>query len=155
LKAIDINKLTLECFETLEELAKQKNLDFTFTPSREALTCLSDETMLYQVLSNVVGNAIKFTDKGSVEISTVKRRGTEAVIIVKDTGIGISDEFLPRVFNPFEQESTGRSRSHEGSGLGLSISKKYIELLGGEIDVRSIKDQGTTFEIVLPCYPGV
>lgn len=155
LKAIDINKLTLECFQTLEELARQKHLGFTFTPSHEPLTCLSDEIMLYQVISNVVGNAIKFTERGSIEMSTLKRHGTEAVIIVKDTGIGISEEFLPRVFNPFEQESTGRSRSHEGSGLGLSISKKYIELLGGEIDVRSVKDHGSTFEIVLPYYPGV
>jgi signal transduction histidine kinase len=153
LKAIDINKLTQECFSTLEELAKQKGLEFTFAPSHEPLTCLSDETMLYQVVSNVVGNAIKFTEKGRIEVSTVKRHGAEAVIVVKDTGIGISEDFLPRVFNPFEQESSGRSRSHEGSGLGLSISKKYIELLGGEIDVQSTKDHGSTFEIVLPCYP--
>ncbi|MEP6735292.1 MAG: HAMP domain-containing sensor histidine kinase [Chryseolinea sp.] len=155
LKAIDINKLIQECIQSLEELAKQKQLNFAFTPSLEPLTCLSDETMLYQVVTNVVENAIKFTDKGSIEIATIKRLGRDAVIVVKDTGIGISEEFLPRVFNPFEQESTGRSRSHEGSGLGLSISKKYVELLGGEIEVRSIKDQGSTFEIVLPCYPGV
>jgi signal transduction histidine kinase len=75
-------------------------------------------------------------------------------IAVKDTGIGISEEFLPRIFNSFEQESTGRSRSHEGSGLGLAISKKYIELLGGEILIESKKDHGSTFEIVLPAYKG-
>jgi signal transduction histidine kinase len=152
LKVIDINKLIGECIQTLEGLAKAKKLSFTFIPWPETLKCLSDETMLYQVINNVVGNAIKFTDLGGISISTSSRNDKHVVVKVQDTGIGISDDFLPRIFNSFEQESTGRSRSHEGSGLGLSISKKYIELLGGEIAVQSIKDQGSTFEIVLPLY---
>ena len=97
--------------------------------------------MLYQVINNIVGNAIKFTDKGEVSISTQRREGNQVSITVKDTGIGISEEFMPRIFNSFEQESAGRSRSHEGSGLGLSISKKYIELLEGEILIESKKNQ--------------
>jgi len=101
-----------------------------------------------------VGNAIKFTDKGEVVITTIKKHDSRVSIVVKDTGIGISEEFMPRIFNSFEQESTGRSRSHEGSGLGLAISKKYIELLGGEILIESKKDQGSNFEIVLPAYKG-
>ncbi len=72
------------------------------------------------------------------------------VICVTDTGIGITEEFLPRIFNAFEQESSGRNRNYEGAGLGLSISKRYIELLDGEIKVRSVKEQGSTFEIILP-----
>ncbi|MEJ0030624.1 MAG: ATP-binding protein [Bacteroidota bacterium] len=76
-------------------------------------------------------------------------------IRVSDTGIGISKEFLPKVFNPFEQESMGHDRGYEGSGLGLSISKKYIELLGGEISVESEKNRGSSFEILLPRYQKV
>ena len=152
LKQIDVSKLTLECIHSLASLARQKGLSFTYHPASEPLYCLADETMLYQVINNIVGNAIKFTDSGSVEVSTRLLNKVSAVIGICDTGIGISEEFLPRIFNSFEQESSGRSRSHEGSGLGLSISKKYIELLGGEIVVQSSKDQGSTFEIVLPLH---
>jgi len=154
LKVIDINKLINECILTLDGLAKAKDLCLSFDPAHEHLKCLSDETMLYQVINNVVGNAIKFTERGTIRISTRKTDDKHTVIKVEDSGIGISDDFLPRIFNPFEQESSGRSRSHEGSGLGLSISKKYIELLGGEILVRSAKDQGSTFEVLLPLYTG-
>ncbi len=152
LKVIDLNELVRESTMPLEGLAKTKKLNFLFEPSNEKLQCLSDETMLYQVINNIVGNAIKFTDKGEVRISTFNRGDTHVSIVVKDTGIGISEEFIPRIFNSFEQESTGRSRSHEGSGLGLAISKKYIELLGGEILIESKKDYGSTFEIRLPAY---
>jgi signal transduction histidine kinase len=152
LKVIDVNQIVHESILPLEGLAKNKRLAFTFVPSSEKLQCLSDETMLYQVINNIVGNAIKFTDNGGVSISTVLKGNTHVRIVVKDSGIGISDEFMPRIFNSFEQESTGRGRSHEGSGLGLSISKKYIELLGGEILVESKKDQGSKFEILLPVY---
>lgn len=154
LRVIEVNHLIQECVLPLERLARSKKLSFLFNPSSEKLPCLSDETMLYQVINNVVGNAIKFTDKGEIRISTRLREGMDASITVKDTGIGISEEFLPRIFNSFEQESTGRSRSHEGSGLGLSITKKYIELLGGEILVQSTKDHGSIFEIILPVYKG-
>jgi signal transduction histidine kinase len=85
-------------------------------------------------------------------VTAYARHEVSAVIAITDTGIGVSEEFLPRIFNPFEQESSGRSRSHEGSGLGLSISKKYLELLGGEIVIQSTKEQGSTFEIVLPLH---
>ncbi|HZX73045.1 MAG TPA: ATP-binding protein, partial [Cyclobacteriaceae bacterium] len=71
---------------------------------------------------------------------------------IEDTGIGISQEFLPKIFNSFEQESSGMTRGYEGSGLGLSISKKYIELLGGDIRVTSEKGKGSTFEIILPLF---
>jgi signal transduction histidine kinase len=155
LKVIDLNSLVRESILPLKGLAKNKRLAFSFESSSEELQCLSDETMLYQVINNVVGNAaIKFTDKGEVTITTMKRNNSHVSIAVKDTGIGISEEFLPRIFNSFEQESTGRSRSHEGSGLGLAISKKYIELLGGEILIDSKKDHGSTFEILLPAYKG-
>jgi len=155
LTSININKLIHECIAPLEGLANGKKLSLVFKPSAEQLHCLSDETMLYQVINNIVGNAIKFTEKGEVVISTGFHEPSGAFIRVADTGIGISDDFLPRIFNSFEQESTGRGRSYEGSGLGLSISKKYIELLDGQITVSSRKNAGTTFEIKLPLYyPG-
>lgn len=154
LKAIDINVLTRECILPLEALARSKRLDIVYRPYSASLISLSDELMLYQVVTNVVGNAIKFTEKGSITVFTAPddQKQDHLVIQVADTGVGISEEFLPRLFHPFEQESTGRSRSHEGTGLGLSISKKYVELLGGEIRVSSVKGKGSTFSIVLPVY---
>jgi len=101
---------------------------------------------------NIVGNAIKFTENGEVNIHISVCPKNNVSIRVTDTGIGISKEFLPKVFNAFEQESTGHGRGYEGSGLGLSISKRYIELLGGEIVVDSEKNEGSTFEILLPRY---
>jgi signal transduction histidine kinase len=152
LNAIDVNTLVSESILPLAELAKRKSLAFSFKLAVENTTCQSDETMLYQVINNIVGNAIKFTDKGSITITT--RVDNQKVYIgVQDTGVGIAEDFLSRIFNSFEQESTGRDRSHEGSGLGLSISKKYIELMDGEILVQSEKNVGSTFEIVLPAYP--
>lgn len=154
LKVVDINKLISAVIGPLKELTIRKGLTLSFQAVNDPLHCLSDETMLYQVLTNIIGNAIKFTDVGSVEIISgiSKERKDQLFIDIRDTGIGIADEFLPNLFSPFEQESSGRSRKYEGSGLGLSIAKKYIELLDGEIRVQSVKDKGSVFQIVLPVY---
>lgn len=152
LSVVDMNKVVHESATSLEELARCKGLKFRMSEHTEQLLCLSDETMLYQVVHNIVGNAIKFTEVGEVSIQLSICPNNNVSIRVSDTGIGISKEFLPKVFNPFEQESMGHSRGYEGSGLGLSISKRYIELLGGEIVVESEKNKGSTFEILLPRY---
>ena len=152
LSVVDMNKVVHECATSLEELARYKGLKFRINEHTEEVLCLSDETMLYQVVHNIMGNAIKFTEEGEVNIHISICSQNNVSIRVTDTGIGISKDFLPKVFNAFEQESTGHSRGYEGSGLGLSISKRYIELLGGEITVASEKNKGSTFEILLPRY---
>jgi len=153
LGVVDMNKVVHESATSLEELAHCKGLKFRINEATEEVLCLSDETMLYQVVHNIVGNAIKFTENGEVNIYvSVCPNKSNVSVRVTDTGIGISREFLPKIFNPFEQESMGHSRVYEGSGLGLSISKRYIELLGGEIAVESEKNQGSMFEILLPIY---
>jgi len=153
LKIVEINGLIRNEIGPLETLAKNKHLDFYFSSHPEPLFCLADENMMKQVVNNIVGNAVKYTDKGRVSIATYITDDLEQLVVeVSDTGLGISEEFLPRIFNPFEQESTGRSRTYEGTGLGLSISKKYIELLGGEIRVNSMKSVGSTFRILLPIH---
>jgi signal transduction histidine kinase len=151
LHVVDVNAVVKESTTALEDLAKGKRLSFVLELNEQQLLCLSDDTMLMQVFNNIVGNAIKFTERGSVIIST--GLNNECISIsVTDTGVGISEEFIPKVFNTFEQESSGRTREYEGSGLGLSISKKYIELLGGEIKVNSVKGKGSTFQVLLPLY---
>lgn len=116
---------------------------------------LGDDTRLQQVLGNLVGNSLKFTRFGSVAIDVgplpVTKPGTYKVLFsVSDTGIGIPDEKVDTLFTPFTQLSEGFRRSHQGAGLGLTITKRFVELMGGNIAVDSTPDQGTTiyFSIV-------
>ncbi len=154
LRVVDINHLLGENMEPLREMALARHLEFSVDLFTKPLLCLADETVLYQVFNNIIGNAIKFTEKGRVHVTTIltSHKSNQISFIVEDTGIGISEEFFPRLFTAFEQESSGQGRTHEGSGLGLSISKRYIELLGGEIVVTSKKGKGSKFVVHLPLY---
>lgn len=151
LKVVEINHLVSDNLKPFEELARAKGLNLIKNLNPGELMCLADNTMLHQVFNNIIGNAIKFTEQGKVVIETLKQ-DNQVVFSVSDSGIGISNEFLPRLFNPFEQESSDPYKSHEGTGLGLSISKRYIELLGGEIRVESAKGVGSKFDVILPFY---
>src|SRR5690606_6806954 len=98
------------------------------------------------------------TQKGGVEIDTFilkdKKKGPLIRLDIRDTGIGMSTEFLPHVFDSFRQESQGINRKFEGSSLGLSITKKYLKLLNGDIKVQSEKGKGSTFSLFLPLREG-
>lgn len=113
---------------------------------------IGDAMKLQQVLINILSNAIKFTDEGGkVTFSASPRKKTknDAVLrfIVNDTGIGMSEEFLPHIFEPFSQESTGTTAPYGGTGLGLAISKSIVDMMDGKIMVRSIKGLGTEFTV--------
>jgi signal transduction histidine kinase len=102
-----------------------------------------------QVLWNLIGNAIKFTDRGQIAV-TVRRDNGEVLFAVRDTGIGIAPEHLPHIFDPFSQINPGRRGSISGTGLGLSISKSLVELHGGHIWVESQPGRGSTFHFAIP-----
>lgn len=113
---------------------------------------IGDAMKLQQVLLNILSNAIKFTGEGGkVTFSAAQRRktrgGAELRFIVNDTGVGIGEEFLPHLFEPFSQETTGTTSLYGGTGLGLAISKSIVDMMGGKITVRSIKDIGTEFTV--------
>ncbi|WP_143530191.1 response regulator [Massiliimalia massiliensis] len=112
---------------------------------------IGDAMKLQQVLINILSNAIKFTGEGGKVISAEQRRRTkndaELRFIVNDTGVGMSDDFLPHIFEPFSQESTGTTSLYGGTGLGLAISKNIVDMMDGKITVRSIKGIGTEFTI--------
>ena len=115
---------------------------------------LSDVDMLSRILTNLVSNAIKFTPAGgSVDVHAERPDASTVRFIVADTGIGMSTAFQRRMFEAFEQESTGTDRQHEGSGLGLTIVKRLVDLLGGTLDVRSQKGEGSAFSVTLPRQP--
>lgn len=130
-------------------LAEEKGLELLVSSEESRYHASVDYAVLTRVLNNLIDNAIKFTDTGRVEVD-VARRGDDITISIGDTGVGIEAEFQSRVFDPFVQESTGLDRTHQGSGLGLSVSKRLVELMGGTISVASEKSRGSVFTIILP-----
>jgi signal transduction histidine kinase len=132
-----------------EPLAHQKGLALTWSAPPPPIRVTSDIDKARQVLTHLVGNAIKFTDKGEVRVS-VERRGAEARFTVTDTGIGIAEEDLGRLFRPFVQLDAGLTRRHGGTGLGLHIAQRLTGLLGGRLEVESELGRGSVFALVLP-----
>jgi len=124
----------------------------------DTYTLQTDRTLLYRVLSNLVQNAVKFTEEGTEGTIGVRVEATEDVestedgirIVVSDTGVGIGQEFQPHLFDPFKQESEGLSREYEGAGLGLALAERMVDILGGTIEVESTKGEGSVFTVMLP-----
>lgn len=110
---------------------------------------LGDENRLQQILYNLIGNAIKFTDSGEVVVS-VEVQGKELVVKVRDTGIGIAPDKQAIIFQPFEQLEESATRIHGGTGLGLAVTRQLVELHGGKLDVKSASGAGSTFSFTLP-----
>ena len=113
---------------------------------------LADEYSIMQIFANLIDNAIKYTKKGKVEILLTKNKSGNVMVEVKDTGIGMSKEFLPKIFEPFVQEEQGYSRSYEGNGLGLALTKRYCEINNAVIEVESEKNVGSTFRVIFKSW---
>ena len=138
---------------SIKSLAERQGLEFILRIAPEVSTMVSDERKLGQILTNLLGNAIKFTTKGTITLSVLlqEREGRGSIhFIVQDTGIGIPEDHLEMIFDPFCQVNGTIIRKYKGSGLGLSICKKLVNLLGGEIKVVSEQDRGSTFTAILP-----
>jgi len=134
-----------------EPLATSKGLKFTAAVQDELPMAHGDARRVSQVLLNLVGNAIKFTDKGEVEIRGIIDKG-QFVLTVRDTGPGIADADQERIFGEFQQIDNSNTRKKGGTGLGLAISKRMVEMQGGTISVDSVLGQGSTFRVVLPVH---
>jgi len=144
--------LTGEVREILDEFrpqAQQKNntlqLDVPEAPVRGSV----DRGAFLRIVTNLVSNAIKFTRDGRVTV-VLRPDGNAVEMRVEDTGIGIGEDFLDQIFDEFRQESTGEARTHEGSGLGLTITQRLVELMDGTIAVDSTPAEGSTFTVRLP-----
>lgn len=138
----------------LKPLADNKQLALTLELEGELPEVLADSHRLRQVLINLVSNALKFTEKGGVTISsTFMRRDDTVRVAVRDTGIGISPAALGYIFEAFRQADGSTTRRFGGTGLGLTIARKLIELQGGEVAVESVVGTGSTFSFTLPVAP--
>ena len=136
-----------------------ENRDLIFTVSTEKLKnpyVMADELRIREVLLNIIGNAVKFTkDGGTISFAAESRPGKdEQHIIVRfrisDTGIGMSEEFQTRIFDEFSQENNGARTSYKGTGLGMAIAKRYVDIMGGKIEVSSRQGVGSTFTVEIP-----
>ncbi len=138
----------------LEVLRNQKGLSYTFSIAPDVPTEINgDAERLRQVLINLIGNAIKFTSQGSIQVHILLEQKEKIAIEVTDTGPGIPEEQLPDIFEAFRRGSNYAQREQQGAGLGLSIAKEIISNMGGHIAVRSAMGLGSTFTIFLPLKP--
>jgi PAS domain S-box-containing protein len=133
----------------VEPLAEGKGIVFRTEVLDAPATLLTDPRKLRQVLLNLLGNAVKFTVEGHVELRVARADG-RLVFRVADTGVGIPPEHLERLFEAFWQGDGTLNRTAEGTGLGLAIAERYVRMLGGEIRVRSVLGEGSTFTVSLP-----
>lgn len=153
--ALSIGSIVETITESLEPLAAQKGLKLTAEIPDDLPKLYSDEARVYQILQNLVANALKFTEQGGVAIS-VRCDGQTAEIQVKDTGIGIAEADLASIFDEFRQVDGSSSRRYEGTGLGLTIATKAAAMLGGNLSVQSTPGSGSVFSLTLPVkWPGL
>jgi len=148
-EALDLNAVLKDACEIVEPLATAKGLELKIVPPAPGSTVESDATKVRQILVNLLSNAVKFTDTGTVtaEATVV---GKEFLLKVTDTGIGIQPENLHRIFDPFWQAEQKATRRATGTGLGLTVTKRLANLLGGDVDVTSTVGEGTTFTVGIP-----
>ena len=135
--------------ENMQSLSEEKGLALNLEIEDDLPKIETDESRLHQVLTNVIGNAVKFTNTGSVDI-LAHYDATNVYIKVKDSGIGIAKEILPHIFDEFRQADGTSSRQYEGTGLGLAIAYKLTQILGGNISVESKLGEGSLFTISIP-----
>ena len=138
-----------EAVELMGPAASERRLTLTAAVDAPAAFAALDDAAFARVLHNLIGNALKFTETGGVTVRVSEDAG-RVVVRVEDTGIGIDEAFLPRIFGEFEQASAGVERTHEGAGLGLAISHQLVERMGGLIAVESVLGAGTTFTLTFP-----
>ncbi|WP_373976383.1 ATP-binding protein [Chitinibacter sp. SCUT-21] len=149
----DLHKIIAQVAALFAPKAQEKGLTFlvdvAYLPHEG---CLGDPTRIRQVLFNLISNAIKFTESGSIRLSAY-RDGEQIKFSITDTGIGLDEQSLGRLFNKFEQADTSTTRKYGGTGLGLSICRALIELMHGSIAVTSQVGEGTCFRVDLPLEP--
>ena len=144
-----ISTLLHDVISMIKPQADQKNIELNLISDENQVFIESDYNKCYHIFQNIIGNAVKFTEKGQVEVSVSISKAT-AVVQIKDTGIGISKEDIPHIFDEFRQADGSNSRRFGGTGLGLSIAKKYADMIGCQIIVESEPGIGSLFSVRIP-----
>ncbi len=148
-QSVNLVQEVAERIEIHRAHARQKGVELTLKrPDCEYRVDL-DRSCLDRILYNLIGNAVKFTNNGHVRVE-IRPRDSQIEICIEDTGVGIEPGFVPHLFEAFKQENMGIDRPFEGTGLGLAVTKKLVDLMNGAIHVESTKGKGSTFSLVLP-----
>jgi signal transduction histidine kinase len=148
-ESVDLNAVVRRAAVHGVSLLENSLVDLTLKLSDTSIFVMSEAGRLEQIVEYVLSNAIKFTDSGEIIIRS-ELNGESAVLEIEDTGIGISDEFMPEIFDSLSQEDSRRSRQYNGTGMGLALTQRLLERLGGSIDVKSTKGEGSVFRIEIP-----
>ncbi len=153
---VDIFALVAQVYYQTIPIVNQDEIDFRNEVPRNIGSIYADEDRILQILTNLIGNAVKYTRDGKIVV-TAKDNGDSISISIEDSGIGIAPEFLDRIFSSFEQAPNSGVKTKSGTGLGLAITEKLVRLHGGKIFVSSVVDSGSTFTVELPkqgfeCY---
>ena len=150
---VDAIALAREVAEMIEPSALQQALAFTVHAPDGALPIVTDARKARQILLNLLGNAVRYTERGEVVLEVAPAADGGVVFAVRDTGLGIAPEHRVRIFEPFWQVDQSHARRQGGTGLGLAVSRRLAELLGGELRIESALGVGSTFSLVLPDAP--
>ncbi len=152
ISTFSVGTMIVEILDGLEIISSDKNI-YLINKISEDLQIESDPIRLYQILQNLISNAVKFTDQGGVTITggcdTMKMH-----VEIIDSGIGISKEELSYIFEKFRQVDSTNARKYEGTGLGLAIAHKAVKILHGDLTVESMPGKGSTFTLSLPVLLG-
>ena len=153
---VDLDDFAESILAIMRPLARDKHLDLDFDRGPDLPGWIeTDSTRLRQIILNLLGNAVKFTERGTVSLRLAARQTAPGQVmlsvVVSDTGPGIAPEVLPSLFSRFTQADSSITRKFGGTGLGLAISKQLVELMGGSISVETVLGQGSAFRVDLPC----
>lgn len=154
---IDIREVTDTVLNIMHGFLSNRNINFRTRRTRiETPYVIADAVRIREVLVNILGNAVKFTDDGGsiiFEMNYYPWEDDKHIVVcyrISDTGVGMSEEFVEHIFDEFSQEENSARTQYKGTGLGMAITKRYVDLMGGTISVESKKNEGSTFTIEIP-----
>jgi PAS domain S-box-containing protein len=148
IKDFDLDKQLIVLVEEFKTFENEKDIKISYINKSKYSVISADYYSVMQIFQNLIGNAIKYTLKGTVKVILEDFNKEKLQVVVQDTGIGISKEYISKLFAPFSQEDVGYKREFEGNGLGLALVKKYVEINNADILVESEKDRGSTFTVI-------
>lgn len=150
LQETNLKQIVEKSAELFRFKANEKGLKFNLKLEDTPMV-YADPTSLSKVISDIIDNSVKYTEKGFINITSgVDEEKKEVFVKIRDTGVGIDENYLPKIFEAFRQESLGYSRAYQGAGLGLPLAKRLLDLMDGRIDIDSGKNEGSTVTIFLP-----
>jgi two-component system, cell cycle sensor histidine kinase PleC len=150
-REVNIDEILQSCMSSFRLMASEAAVTMTPTTAYDLPPVRGDGVKLRQIFTNIISNAIKFTPRGgTIKIEALRSNSGGVTVLIRDTGVGMSPEEIMIALTPFGQVDGGRSRWREGTGLGLPIAKALVELHGGQIEIRSVKGEGTEVAVILP-----